>query len=179
MNLILSVSYINLSSISQAQTSARLDPNNTYLPIYDNLPRKTSPTSTVNTSDVMYFFMICLPYFLIQFLWKLFFLEFGNGSQFKQLPQYFSFWINKLNFCCGNYSREETIQGQKLYEEMRYVELVLSQVAYISSSFTQGNLIDFPGLHTNNIMISLFRDILEFVGFVLLDFICFLCCFQM
>ena len=72
-----------------------------------------------------------------------------------------------------------TIQGQKLYEEMRYVELVLSQVAYISSSFTQGNLIDFPGLHTNNIMISLFRNILEFVGFVLMDFICFLCCFQM
>ena len=23
---------------------------------------------------------------------------------------------------CGNYSREETIQGRKLYEEIRYIE---------------------------------------------------------
>ena len=28
--------------------------------------------------------------------------------------------LNKLNFCCGNYSREETGQGWKLYEEIRY-----------------------------------------------------------
>ena len=27
------------------------------------------------------------------------------------------FQLNKLNFCCGNYLREETIQGQKLYED--------------------------------------------------------------
>ena len=26
--------------------------------------------------------------------------------------------LNKLNFCCGNYSREGTIQGRKLYEEI-------------------------------------------------------------
>ena len=26
---------------------------------------------------------------------------------------------------CGNYSREETIQGRKLYEEIRYLELRL------------------------------------------------------
>ena len=32
-----------------------------------------------------------------------------------------TFLLNKLNFCCRNYSREETIQGRKLYEEMRYV----------------------------------------------------------
>ena len=57
-----------------------------------------------------------IPYFLIQFPRKLFFFEFGNCSQFK----YFNFLPNKLNFCCGNYSREETIQGRKLYEEMRY-----------------------------------------------------------
>ena len=61
---------------------------------------------------------------------------------------------------------------------MRYVELVLSQVAYISSSFTQANLIDFPGLHTNNIMISLFRDILEFVELVLLDIFAFYVAFK-
>ena len=28
--------------------------------------------------------------------------------------------INKLNFCCRNYSREETIQWLKIYEEMQY-----------------------------------------------------------
>ena len=28
---------------------------------------------------------------------------------------------NKLNFCCGNYSREETIQGRKLYREIRFM----------------------------------------------------------
>ena len=27
----------------------------------------------------------------------------------------FNLLPNKLNFCCGNYSREETIQGQKLF----------------------------------------------------------------
>ena len=27
---------------------------------------------------------------------------------------------NKPNFCCGNYSREESIQGQKLYGEIHY-----------------------------------------------------------
>ena len=26
---------------------------------------------------------------------------------------------------CGNYSREETIQGRKLYEEIRYTKLIL------------------------------------------------------
>ena len=34
----------------------------------------------------------------------------------------FNFLPNKLNFCCANYSREETIQGRKLYEEIRYSE---------------------------------------------------------
>ena len=33
------------------------------------------------------------------------------------------FLLNKLNFCCGNYSREETIQGRKLYEEIRYTKI--------------------------------------------------------
>ena len=32
----------------------------------------------------------------------------------------FNFVPNKLKFCCGNYSREETIQGQKLYGEIWY-----------------------------------------------------------
>ena len=27
--------------------------------------------------------------------------------------------LRKHNFCCGNYSKEEAIQGQKLYEEIR------------------------------------------------------------
>ena len=29
--------------------------------------------------------------------------------------------VNKLNFCCGKYSREESIQDSKLYEEVRYM----------------------------------------------------------
>ena len=41
---------------------------------------------------------------------KLFFLEFGN----------FIFLPNNLNFCCGNYLREKTIQGRTPYEEIRY-----------------------------------------------------------
>ena len=28
--------------------------------------------------------------------------------------------VKKLNICCGNYSREETIQGRKLFAEIRY-----------------------------------------------------------
>ena len=31
----------------------------------------------------------------------------------------FNFLPKQLNFCCGSYSKEETIQGQKLYEEIR------------------------------------------------------------
>ena len=38
----------------------------------------------------------------------------------------FQFLHDKLNFCCGNYSREETIQGQKLYEEIRYTTTELA-----------------------------------------------------
>ena len=40
---------------------------------------------------------------------KLFFFELGNCSKFKYLPQYFNFLFNKLNFCCGMYSRADTI----------------------------------------------------------------------
>ena len=32
----------------------------------------------------------------------------------------FHFLLNKLNFCCRNYSRVETIQGQKQYKEIWY-----------------------------------------------------------
>ena len=32
----------------------------------------------------------------------------------------FQFLLNKLNFCCRNYSREGTIQKQKLFEGIRY-----------------------------------------------------------
>ena len=32
----------------------------------------------------------------------------------------FNFLPNKLNFCCGNYSGEETIHERKLHEEIRY-----------------------------------------------------------
>ena len=36
----------------------------------------------------------------------------------------FNFLPNKLNFCCGKYSREETIQGRKLYEEILYLKIL-------------------------------------------------------
>ena len=39
------------------------------------------------------------------------FFEFGKCSQYKQLPHYFKFLYNKINFCSGNYSRAETILG--------------------------------------------------------------------
>ena len=41
-----------------------------------------------------------------------------------------NFLPNKLNFCCGNYSREETIQGRKLSEEIRYL---IKKVPYLES----------------------------------------------
>ena len=31
---------------------------------------------------------------------------------------------------CGNYSREETIQGRKLYEEIRYVKILTFLVTF-------------------------------------------------
>ena len=34
------------------------------------------------------------------------------------------FLFNKQNFCCGNYSKEETIQGRKLNEELRYSNII-------------------------------------------------------
>jgi hypothetical protein len=30
------------------------------------------------------------------------------------------FLLNKLNFCCGNYSREETNKGRNLYDDIGY-----------------------------------------------------------
>ena len=51
-----------------------------------------------------------LQYILIYFPRKIFFFEFGNCRKFKYLvATNFIFLPNKLNFCCGNYSREETI----------------------------------------------------------------------
>ena len=46
------------------------------------------------------------------------FFEFGNC---RIVAANFNFLLNELNFSCGNYSREETIQGRKLYEEIRYI----------------------------------------------------------
>ena len=61
-----------------------------------------------------------IPYFLIQFLRELFFFEFGNCRKFKYIvAANFNFLNNKLNFYCGKYSREGTIQGRKQYEDIR------------------------------------------------------------
>ena len=44
-------------------------------------------------------------------IWKL--------QQIQIVTAIFQFLLDKLKFCCGNYSR--TIQRQKLYEEMWYL----------------------------------------------------------
>ena len=46
---------------------------------------------------------------------KLFFFEIWNCSQFKYVPQYFLFLLNKMNFCCGHYSRKYGNCDDKLY----------------------------------------------------------------
>ena len=40
-----------------------------------------------------------------------------------------NFWFlpNRLNYCCGNYSREDTIRGWKMYEDIRYILLLLPE----------------------------------------------------
>ena len=35
----------------------------------------------------------------------------------------FDLYFINLNSCCGNYSREETIQGRKLFAEIRYLHM--------------------------------------------------------
>ena len=54
-----------------------------------------------------------LPYFLIWFPRKLFFFESGNPKVTVHKAKGHS------TQRCGNYSREESIQGRKLYEEIR------------------------------------------------------------
>ena len=45
------------------------------------------------------------------------------GKHFRPECTYIIFIFYLLNwfFCCGSYSREEIVQGQKLYEEIRYI----------------------------------------------------------
>ena len=56
-------------------------------------------------------------YFLIQFPRTLFCFEFENSCWNNS---FFYYLCYKLNFCWRNYSRENTIQGRKLYEETLY-----------------------------------------------------------
>ena len=44
----------------------------------------------------------------------------GNSNSYRK----FQSFPNKLNFCGNNYSREETIQGQKLFAEIRYISSI-------------------------------------------------------
>ena len=53
---------------------------------------------------------------ILFWIWKLW--------QIKIVAAIFQFLLNKLNSSCENYSREETIQGRKLYEERRYISFV-------------------------------------------------------
>ena len=66
------------------------------------------------------------------------------------LDLFFKFVLNKLNFCCGNYSRGETNQGRKLFSEIRYALMAnknkvsklliiqLSQTCYLYTWVTVG-----------------------------------------
>ena len=49
----------------------------------------------------------------------------------------FNFLPDKLNFCCGNYLREETIQRRKLYEEIRYFILTGQKVGFYREDKSQ------------------------------------------
>ena len=40
---------------------------------------------------------------------------------------------------CGNYSREETIQGRKLYEEIRYSNFSIFLCIKIKTNFNESN----------------------------------------
>ena len=46
------------------------------------------------------------------------------------VPEYFNFLPNELNFYCGNYSREETIQGRKLFKGGNYSRKYVIQIIY-------------------------------------------------
>ena len=43
----------------------------------------------------------------------------------------FHFFLKKLNACFGNYSREETVQGQKLYEEILWLNPYLLRLNFL------------------------------------------------
>ena len=82
------------------------------------------------------------------------FFEFGNCSKFKQLPHYFNFLLNKLYFCFENYSREETIQGWKLYEEIWYWNLFEITCLGSGHFLSENNLSKFYRFVISNPMIS-------------------------
>ena len=53
------------------------------------------------------------------------------------------FLTNELNLCCENYSMEETIQGKKLFAEIKYLKSRTNGLNNISSTSTSnGSLID-------------------------------------
>ena len=55
-----------------------------------------------------------------------FFSNFGNCRKFTYVVATdFNFLPDKLNFFWGNYSRKATIQGQKLHEEIRYLNKLM------------------------------------------------------
>ena len=67
------------------------------------------------------------------------FLKVENVEIFIQFPHYGNFLLHKLNSCCGNYSRGETIQGRKLFAEVRYMRKnALHNL--VNPTFYQGNL---------------------------------------
>ena len=51
------------------------------------------------------------------------FLKVENVEIFIKFPHYGNFLFHKLNSCRGNYWRGETIQGRKLFAEIRYIAL--------------------------------------------------------
>ena len=66
----------------------------------------------------------------------------------------FDLYFINLNSCRGNYSREETIQGRKLFAEIRYtfVRMPNMKLKYLIDSI-QGPLLYFTQHHTKSILI--------------------------
>ena len=61
-----------------------------------------------------------LPYFLGQFLRKLFFFKSVICQKFQIFAAHFNILPNKLNFSFENYSMQVTIQGRKVFAKMWY-----------------------------------------------------------
>ena len=76
-----------------------------------------------NSKYIKYVPTISIPYSSKQFLRKLFLFFFNLEIvvNSNRCCKFQVFLLNKLIFCCVNYSMAETIQGEKLFSEIWYI----------------------------------------------------------